>query len=121
MHGMKYRNTITCFSKKESLRVRISILLHYIPGNVRSPSRMAISRSYPSHFFNFCEKRKHFDCYFSFASFLAMKKKYQKIKKCTPTILAVAKITQKCQKTPFWRFWVILATAKMVGVHFLIF
>ena len=36
---------------------------------IRSPSRMAISRSYPSHFFNFCEKRKHFDCYFSFTSF----------------------------------------------------
>ena len=32
---------------------------------IRSPSRMAISRSYPSHFFNFCEK-EHFDCYFSF-------------------------------------------------------
>ena len=29
-----------------------------------------------------------------------MEKKYKKIRKCTPTVLAVAKITQKQQKTP---------------------
>ena len=34
----------------------------------RSPSRMAISRSYPGHFFTFHEK-KHSASFFSFASF----------------------------------------------------
>ena len=47
--------------------------------------------------------------------------KKKEIRKCTPTVLAVAKITKKRHNGVFWRFWVILATAKMVGVHFLIF
>ena len=56
--------------QKKSLwipRVCISILLHYFPGNVRSPSRIAISRSYPRHLFKFCEKP--ITSLFSFASF----------------------------------------------------
>ena len=35
----------------------------------RSPSRMAISRSYPRHFFTFREKEKALPPFFSFASF----------------------------------------------------
>ena len=42
----------------------------------RPPSRMAVSRSYPSHFFNFCEKeKKHSASIFSsFASFFYLKR-----------------------------------------------
>ena len=48
----------TCFSKS----------------NFRPPSGMAVSRSYPSHFFRFCEKEKAFHLLFSsIASFSIQK------------------------------------------------
>ena len=52
----------------------LSIIKFFTPINAnkvfRSPSRMAISRSYPRHLVQFCEEnKKHFTSYFSFASF----------------------------------------------------
>ena len=42
-----------------------------VDDTIRPPSRMAVSRSYPGHFFTFREKKekKHFDCFFIFRSF----------------------------------------------------
>ena len=49
------------------------------------------------------------------------RKKYQKIRICTPTVLAVAKTTQKCQNGVFGGYGWFLVKAKTVGIHFLIF
>ena len=49
------------------------------------------------------------------------RKKYQTIRIYTPTVLAVAKTTQKCQNGVFGGYGWFLVKAKTVGIHFLIF